>query len=114
MIVKGKPNTDLNQESILFGSYALVYPGTSNDTNRRSIPPALSNDNRGHYSMILYTGDILHRYKWTELHIDSNVIEQVNNLSSDYKHLRQSIISSPLIHFNNSVLCLKARYNISV
>ena len=50
MIVKGKMNPDFNQEMIVFGSYALVYTGTSKDTKRRSIPPISlnkSNDNGG-------------------------------------------------------------------
>ena len=61
MIVKGKLNTDFNQERIVFGSYALFYTGTSNNINRRIIPyPALnkSNDHGGHYFMSLYTGKI--------------------------------------------------------
>ena len=37
MIVKGKTNYAFNQEMIVFGSYYLVYIGTRNYTNRRSI-----------------------------------------------------------------------------
>ena len=44
MIVKGKPNTDLNQESIVFGSYALVYTVKRNNINRRIIPSIALNE----------------------------------------------------------------------
>ena len=33
--------------------------------------------------MSLYIGKILHSYEWTDLPIDKDVIEQVNQLSSD-------------------------------
>ena len=54
MIFKVKPNHDFNQEIILFGSYGLVYAGTSNKMNRRSIPSISlkKNDNGRHYFMI--------------------------------------------------------------
>ena len=51
MIFEGKQNTDFNQESIVFGSHALVYIGTSNGMNRRSIPFIAQknpNDHGGH------------------------------------------------------------------
>ena len=32
--------------------------------------------------MSLYTGKILQSYEWIELHIDNNIIEQVNQFSS--------------------------------
>ena len=74
MIVKGKLNPDFNQYRIKFGSYALVYTGTSNDTNTRiitSISLNESNYHGGHYFMRLYTRERLHRYEWTELTIDN-------------------------------------------
>ena len=37
MIFEGKPNTDFNQERIVFGSYTLFYSGTSNEMNIRII-----------------------------------------------------------------------------
>ena len=48
MIVEGKPNTDINQERIVFGSYALVYTGTRNDTNRRIITSIELNESNNH------------------------------------------------------------------
>ena len=68
MIFKGKTNPNFNQDVIMFGSYALVYTGTSNYMNRRSIPSISlkkSNDHAGHYFISLYTGNILHSYEWT-------------------------------------------------
>ena len=38
MIVELKPDPYFNQESIMFGSYDLVYTGKINNTNRRIIP----------------------------------------------------------------------------
>ena len=37
MIFYGKPSTDFKQDRIVFGSYAPVYTGKSNDIKRRSI-----------------------------------------------------------------------------
>ena len=85
MIAEEKPDADLNQEMIVFVSYALVYIGTSNDTNRRSIPYISlnkSNYHLGHYFISLYTGKILHIYEWTELPIENYVIEKVKKFSS--------------------------------
>ena len=56
MIVEGKPNPYFKQEKIVFGSHALVYTGTRNDTNIRrisSIELNESKDHRGHYFMSL-------------------------------------------------------------
>ena len=77
MIVKGKPNTDFNQERIVFLSYSLFYIGTSNNINRRSMPYiALNepNNHEVHYFVILYTVKILLSYDCTELHIDDGFI----------------------------------------
>ena len=85
MIAEEKPDADLNQEMIVFVSYALVYIGTSNNTNRRSIPYISlnkSNYHLGHYFISLYTGKILHIYEWTELPIENYVIEKVKKFSS--------------------------------
>ena len=38
MILLGKPSTDFNINIIFFGSYAMVYTGTTNTPNIRSIP----------------------------------------------------------------------------
>ena len=44
MIVKGKPNTDFNQERIVFGSYDLVYTGTRNKMNIISVTSIALNE----------------------------------------------------------------------
>ena len=38
MKVKVKQDPDFKQDKIIFGPYALVYTGTRNGTNIRSIP----------------------------------------------------------------------------
>ena len=61
----------------------MVYTGTTNDMKRRSIPAiALKKSNYygGYYFMSLYTGKCLHRYQWTEIPIDDDVITQVSDL----------------------------------
>ena len=44
MIVEVKPNPGFNQESIVFGSYALVYTVKRNNINRRIIPSIALNE----------------------------------------------------------------------
>ena len=81
MIVKVKPNPDFNQERIMFGLYAQVYIGTSNGTNRKSIPSIALNKSKYHglhYFMRLYNRKILHSYECTEVPIDNDTIEQSN------------------------------------
>jgi hypothetical protein len=88
MIVEGRPNPDFNHKRIVFGSYALVYTGTDNTMEARSVPAIAlqeSNDHGGHYFMNLYTGKRLHAYKWTELPIDDDVIDMVKQLATAEK-----------------------------
>ena len=88
MIVEGKANPDLSHKRITFGSYAMVYIGTTNTMKRRSVPAIAlneSNDRGGHYFMNLYTGKRLHSYAWEELPIDDDVIEQVEYLARQEK-----------------------------
>ena len=88
MIVEGKANPDLSHKRITFGSYAMVYIGTTNTMKRRSVPAVAlneSNDRGGHYFMNLYTGKRLHSYAWEELPIDDDVIEQVEFLARKEK-----------------------------
>ena len=77
MIVEGKGNPDLNHKRITFGSYAMVYTGTTNDIKRRSIPSSTldkSNEHGGHYFMNIYNVKCLYRYQWTEILIDDYAI----------------------------------------
>ena len=72
----------------MFGSYSLAYTDTSNNINRRSIPYIVlneTNNRRGNYLMILYTVNILHSYEWTEIPIENDITEKVNQLSSNEK-----------------------------
>ena len=84
MIVEGKGNPDFNHKRIKFGSYAMVYTGTTNDIKIRSVPAIAfnkSNYHGGHYLMSLYTGKHLHSYQWTELPINDDIIAQVRYLA---------------------------------
>ena len=82
MIVGGKPNPDLKQDSIAFVSYALVYTGTSNGTNIKSIPYIAlneSNNHGGNYYMRLCTGERLHLWidrvtYWKQIHKISKAV----------------------------------------
>ena len=59
IILEGKGNPDFNHKCIAFGSYAMVYTGTTNDMKIRSLPSITlnkSDEHRGHYFMSLYTG----------------------------------------------------------
>ena len=38
MIVEGKGKPNFNHKCITFGSYDMVYTGTTNDMKRRSVP----------------------------------------------------------------------------
>ena len=56
MIVDGKVNPNFNHKQITFGSYAMVFIGTTNDIKRRSVPAIAlneSNDHGGYYFMSL-------------------------------------------------------------
>ena len=62
----------------------MVYTGTKNDTKRRSVPSIAlneSNDCGSRYFMSLYTGNLLHRYRCTEIPIDDRLIYQVRDLA---------------------------------
>ena len=59
MILLGKPSTDFNINIIFFGSYAMVYTGTTNKLKRRiihSIALRELNEDVEKFFMSLYTG----------------------------------------------------------
>ena len=65
-----KPSTDFKMKVIFFGSYAMVYTGTTNTSNRRSIPSIAlreSNEYGGHLLMSLYIGKEMHINVWVYL-----------------------------------------------
>ena len=85
-IVLGRSNPDFNHNKIIFGSYALTYTGTTNNMKARSVPAIAlgpSNEWGGYYFMSLYTGKRLHSYSWTELPIDQDVIDRVEDLAEE-------------------------------
>ena len=77
-IVMGMPQTDFNKSRLPFGSYAMVYVGTRNDTTNRSVPAIAlqeSNDFRGFYFMSLKTGKRIHSNKWSQMPIREDVVK---------------------------------------
>ena len=87
-IVKGRqaPRDDVSR--IPFGSYALVYTGTSNTLESRSTPCIAlreSNNNGGHYFMSLCSGRRIYSNKWVEIPITQDQIDQVHELASNAK-----------------------------
>ena len=87
-IVEGKPKMDFKRKMIAFGSYALVYTGTSNNNKPRAVPAIalkMSNTAGGHYFMSLHSGKRIHGYKWEELPIDEHIIERVESLAEKEK-----------------------------
>ena len=66
-ILLRKPSTDFNIKMIFFGSYAMVYIGTTNTLKRRSTPSiALRglNEDVGHFFMSIYTGKDISSNDW--------------------------------------------------
>ena len=66
-IVIGIPKPNMKHKRIVFGSHAMVYAGTNNKMDARSLPAIalnLSNEHGGHYFMSLYSGKRIHSYEW--------------------------------------------------
>ena len=88
IILEGKPNPNMNNAHISFGSYVFVHIGTDNTMKRRSIPAIAlneSNEHGGHYFMNLYTAKKLHSYNWQELPIDNENISRIEELVQEEK-----------------------------
>jgi len=80
-LLEGIDSPDLNIKRIAFGTYALVYVGTQNNMNERSLPCiALSQSNLsgGNYFLSLETGKRIHSNSWKELPIDDNVLSMTD------------------------------------
>jgi hypothetical protein len=91
ILEEGKPNPNMNNTHISFGSYAFVHIGTDNTMKRRSIPAIAlneSNEHGRHYFMNLYTGKKMHSYNWQELPIDNETIAQGEELAQEEKAKR--------------------------
>ena len=85
-IVLGLPKPNMKHKTIVFGAHAMVYTGTNNKMNARSIPAIAlnaSNEHGGHYFMSLYSGKRIHGYEWRELPIDEEVITRVEELAEE-------------------------------
>ena len=66
-IFLGKPGTDFNMKIIFFGSYVMVYTGTTITLNRISMPSIAlreSNEEGVHFFVSLYTGKEIHSNDW--------------------------------------------------
>ena len=84
-LVIGRNSPDCNNHYIPFGSYAWVQQKTTNTMKSRKLPCISlgpSNEWGGHFFMSLYTGKKIHAYDWTELPIDKDVIDRVEELST--------------------------------
>ena len=85
-IVEGRPNVDCREKNFPFGSYSMLYIGTSNTMEARSVPViALNNANDfgGYYFFSLETGKRLHGKQWNVLPINDHVIDTVNTYGDD-------------------------------
>ena len=85
-IVLGLPKPNMKYKTIVFGAHAMVYTGTNNKMDARSIPAIAlnsSNEHGGHYFMSLYSGKRIHSYEWKELPIDEEVIARVEELAEE-------------------------------
>ena len=83
-IILGLPKPNMKYKTIVFGAHAMVYAGTNNRMDARSIPAIAlnaSNEHGGHYFMSLYSGKRIHSYEWKELPIDEEVITRVEELA---------------------------------
>ena len=66
-IMEGRPNVDMGQKMIAFGSYVMGYIGTTNKMKRICVPEIAlkaSNNSGGYYFMNTFTGKLMHSYNW--------------------------------------------------
>ena len=85
-IVIGAPKPNMKHKHIVFGSHAMVFIGTKNKMDARSVPAIAlnaSNNHGGHYFMSLYSGKRIHSYEWKEVPIDDDVIARVEELAEE-------------------------------
>ena len=99
-IVEGKPKFDFSRDMIAFGSYTLVYSGTSNDIKPRATPTIVSmksNNAGGPYFMSLHVGIRIYACKWEELPIDEHVVDRVESMAEQEKQ--------PMVNYG--ILCFE-------
>ena len=85
-ILDGTPWPSMGYKQISFGSYALVWIQITNDMKRRGIPAislGKSNQQGGHYFMLLHLGKQIHSYNWQELPVPNDVIDHVEELAEE-------------------------------
>ena len=78
IIIEGKSKMNFQRKMIVFGSYTLVYIGTSNSNKPRAVPAIalrIWNNSGGHYFTSLHTCKISHACEWEELPLDEHIIE---------------------------------------
>ena len=100
-IVQGTHKPDFNTPRLPFGTYAMVYSGTSNNMKKRGgagISLAASNEQGGHYFMNIITGKRFHGYHWEVLPITDAVITQVEGLAKKEKR-KKLIKGMPLFEW---------------
>ena len=82
-IVTGASKPDFHRKRIHFGGYSMVYTGTENNMNSRTVPAISlkeSNDTNGKYFMSLNTGKRIHNKNWDQLPIDEFVIDKFKRI----------------------------------
>ena len=85
-LVEGKPNIDCNKSFVPFGAYTLVYIGTNNTLDARTVAAIAlnaANEFGGYYFISLETGKRIHSKQWDVLPISNNVIDTVNDLGNE-------------------------------
>ena len=83
-IVLGRGRPDFSKKHIAFGSFAMVYDGTTNNMKSRTtpaIPLKPSNQHGGSFFMSLLSRQKLHAYQWEEIPISKEVIDRVHELA---------------------------------
>ena len=82
-IIDGTQNPDCNRKRIVYGAYAQVYNGTTNNMQSRTTPAVAlyeSNGFDGQYFMSIDTGCRIHSKKWTQLPVDDTVIFKIKKI----------------------------------
>ena len=116
-IVQGLPKPNMKYKRITYGAHAMVFMGSSNKLNARSVPAVAmnaSNEHGGHYFMSLYSGKRIHSYEWKELPIDEDVISRVEELAEEEEApemkrgypiftWKQRMIDAPDLNINDAV-----------
>ena len=85
-IIDGSPRPDLSYNRPIFGSYCIAYTTTTNDMRPRAVPSIAlksADGSKRHYFMSLHSGKQIHSKKWTELPIDQEVIDRVEEIGAD-------------------------------